>query len=126
MYEEIEIGCIDETEIETRLSSLNIPFAVDSFVDSKKPPYAVYLSPEAHYFGADGCNMFRNQKFRIELYISSKKSPLKAELLSLFNDVEFEEAEAAIKDSTFNYYLVAIEFNQILPLDNLVFDDDDE
>lgn len=119
--DEIEIDEIDEDEIEERLKQLHIPFASEYFADGKTVPYCVYLTPEAEYYGADGYNMLRDQKFRIELYTLSKKAKQRKQLFDLFNDVSFSVSE--ISGGQKNYYLTVIEFEQTLQLDN---DDDEE
>ena len=115
---------IDEAVIEERLSTLGIPFAAEYFADSKKLPFAVYLTPAALYSGADGYNMQREQRFRIELYTLSKKDTLRRKLFQLFRDVPFEVEEESGGQK--NYYLTAIEFRSILfDLDDDIVDDDE-
>ena len=114
-----EFEIIDEGVIERRLKSLNIPVTDEYFADSKKVPFCVYLTPSAHYDGADGCNMQREQNFRIELYTLSKKSPLRKKLFDLFRDTPFDVEEESGGQK--NYYLTAIEFSVTLDLE----DDDD-
>lgn len=107
---------IDEGVIEERLNSLHIPITDEYFADSKNLPFCVYLTPSAHYSGADGINTQREQMFRIELYTKSKKSPLRQKLFDLFNDVEFDVEEESGGQK--NYYLTAIEFSSLLDLDS--------
>ena len=121
--DEIEIDEIDEDEIEERLKQLHIPFASEYFADGKTVPYCVYLTPEAEYYGADGYNMLRDQKFRIELYTLSKKAKQRKQLFDLFSDVPFSVIEISDNHGPRNYYLTVIEFEQTLQLDN---DDDEE
>lgn len=115
---EPEFETIDEEVISARLKTLQIPVSDEFFADSKKLPFAVYLTPSAEYSGADGYNMQREQLFRIELYTLSKKDPLRKKLFKLFRDIPFsvEEVSGGLK----NYYLTAIEFSSTL------FDLDDD
>lgn len=115
MDEEEYFGVIDEAEIERRLAKLNVPFAAEYFPDSKNYPYVVYLTPSATYYGADGVNLKRDQRFRVELYTATKKDKLRKKLFELFNDVPFEVEE--ISGGQKNYYVTVIEFEQTLDLE---------
>lgn len=112
--------CIDEAEIEARLETLRIPYAEEYFAATQSPPYAVYLTPSAVYYGADGVNMKRDQHFRIELVTKSKKDRVRTKFLKLFNDVPFEAEEES--GGQRNYYLTAISFDSTLDLE----DEDEE
>lgn len=120
-YEGIAIG---EAEIEARLETLNVPFAAEYFASTQSPPYAVYLTPSATYYGADGCNMKRDQHFRIELVTKSKKDRVRRKFLNLFNDVPFEVEEES--GGQRNYYLTAISFMITLDLEDEEDIDDEE
>lgn len=112
---DIELGCVDEAEIERRLKTLNMPMANEYFATSIIPPYVVYLTPSAEYFGADGVNMMRNQTFRVNMVTKSKDVKLQQKLFSLFNDIQFRVSEESGGQK--NYYLTSLEFEQTLQLD---------
>ena len=115
---------IDEAEIEARLETLRIPYAEEYFAATQSPPYAVYLTPSATYYGADGCNMMRDQHFRIELVTKTKKDRVRRKFLNLFNDVPFEVEEES--GGQRNYYLTAISFMSTLDLEDEEDIDDEE
>lgn len=114
-YYDEELGYVDETEIEKRLKSLNMPLANEYFAASVAPPYIVYLTPSANYYGADGVNMMKDQTFRIELITKSKDIALQNEIFKLFSDIPFRVTEES--GGQRNYYLTVIEFEQTLPID---------
>lgn len=120
-YEGIDI---DEAEIEARLKTLNVPFAAEYFASTQSPPYAVYLTPSASYYGADGVNLKRDQHFRIELVTKSKRDRVRTKFLRLFNDVPFEAEEES--GGQRNYYLTAISFMSTLDLEDEDDIDDEE
>ena len=113
---------IDEAEIEARLKTLRIPCAEEYFAATQSPPYVVYLTPSAVYYGADGVNLKRDQHFRIELVTKSKRDRVRNKFLKLFNDVPFETEEES--GGQRNYYLTAISFDSTLDLD--LEDEDDD
>lgn len=115
---------IDEAEIEARLATLRIPYAEEYFAATQSPPYAVYLTPSASYYGADGVNMKRDQHFRIELVTKSKRDRVRDKFLKLFNDtpIEVEEESGGQR----NFYLTAISFTSTLDLEDDEDDDIDE
>lgn len=115
---------IDEAEIEARLATLNVPFAAEYFASTQSPPYAVYLTPSASYYGADGVNLKRDQNFRIELVTKSKKDRVRRKFLNLFNDTPFEVEEES--GGQRNYYLTAISFTSTLDLEDDEDDEDDD
>lgn len=110
-----EIGYVDETEIEKRLKILKLPMANEYFAASVAPPYIVYLTPSANYYGADGVNMMRDQVFRVELITKSKDIVLQNELFKIFSDIPFRVQEES--GGQRNYYLTTVEFEQTLPID---------
>lgn len=110
-----EIGYVDEVEIEKRLKILKLPMANEYFAATVLPPYIVYLTPSAEYYGADGVNMMRDQVFRIELITKSKDIVLQNELFKIFSDIPFKVMEES--GGQRNYYLTVIEFEQTLPID---------
>ncbi len=114
-YYDEELGYVDETEIEKRLKILKLPMAQEYFAATVLPPYIVYLTPSAEYYGADGVNMMRNQTFRIELVTKSKDIVLQNELFKIFSDIPFKVTEES--GGQRNYYLTTIEFEQTLPID---------
>lgn len=120
-YYDEELGYVDEEEIEKRLKILKLPMASEYFAASVQPPYIVYLTPSANYYGADGVNMMRDQTFRIELITKSKDIVLQNELFKLFSDIPFRVTEES--GGQRNYYLTTVEFEQTLPIDYI---DDDE
>jgi hypothetical protein len=117
---DFECIAIDEAEIEARLETLRIPYAEEYFASTQSPPYAVYLTPSAVYYGADGVNLKRDQNFRIELVTKSKKDKVRRKFLNLFDDTPFEVEEES--GGQRNYYLTAISFTSTLDLE----DDEDE
>ena len=120
-YYDEELGYVDEEEIEKRLKILKLPTANEYFAASVQPPYIVYLTPHAEYYGADGVNMMRDQTFRVELVTKSKDIVLQNELFKLFSDIPFRVQEES--GGQRNYYLTTLEFEQTLPIDYV---DDDE
>lgn len=113
--DDLEFEAIDESVIEQRLKSLGVPFSAEYFAGTQTPPYVVYLTPSADYYGADGVNMKRDQRFRIELYTKSKADKLRLRLFKLFSDVPFSVEEESGGQK--NYYYTAITFEQTLDLD---------
>ena len=60
------------------LEETGIPFAYDHFAEgqSPKPPFLVFLYPEARNFAADGVAYFKKNRLHIELYTEFKSAEL--------------------------------------------------
>ena len=63
-----------KTEVVSILKELNIPFAYDHFAEgnSPRPPFCVYLYPNADNFSADGIAYFKKDVLSIEIYTDKK------------------------------------------------------
>lgn len=74
-------------DVPKMLKTMRLPFAYDHFAEgeSPKPPFLIYLYPNADNFAADGITYFKKDALHIELYTDKKSPDLEDNIEAMIN-----------------------------------------
>ncbi len=104
-------------EIYEKLCKLDIPVAYLQFSKPQKLPFIAYFESGTEIQGADGYNLYRRTKIRIELYSEKKNPELERKIENLFRSVEItKDGDTYLKEE--NMFMTVFSFETIQKMED--------
>jgi len=100
-----------KAEIPQMLKEIGLPFAYDHFAEGERvrPPFLVYLYPQAANFSADGIAYYKKDHLSIEVYTDKKDIQLEERVEAVFDKYGFFYSKSEIWISSEKLYEVLYE-----------------